>query len=126
MKRLSTCLHQHVLQPQHSLLFKGGEGWCVNKGLRCVLKLCHTQCEAQILLVNVAIQTQILCLSRAFTLTLWFHYSCGLEIKKSLSTLVCLIHFQERSMKCLGCFKRGQECVSLGSDLACINRRNTS
>lgn len=57
---------------------------------------------------------------------LWFQFGCGLERKISLSTLVCPVPFQERSIKCFGCFKREQEHFYLGSSLTGLNRKITA
>lgn len=46
------------------------------------------------------------------TLTLCFQFSCDIQReKKYFSTLVCLAHLQEGSVKCLGCFTREQAAV---------------
>lgn len=58
MKHVSTSFHQHVLQPQHSLLLKGGEGLCENRGLQHTLKMGYTVRSTN-LLVNGAMQTQV-------------------------------------------------------------------
>ena len=63
-------------------------------------------------------------LSRASTLMLWFQFGSGLERK--ISPLVCPVHFQERSIKCFCCFKRGQERLCLQSTPAGINRKKTA